>query len=576
MTHSPDPSGLDRRAVLSAGGAALLVSGLPPVARVAASPGPGVATGLVTGPAAGPAPVVATASGKVQGAAGDGVARFLGIPYAQPISGARRFAPLAAPSPWDGIFAADRHADLAPQGPEPVEGSPVTPAFAPPEGVEAGEDCLALNIWTPAAALGGAERLPVMVWLHGGGWQSGSGSCAIHDGTRLASRGDVVAVTLNHRLGAHGLTDFSRVLGGDWAQSANPSVKDMIAALEWVRDNIAAFGGDPDCVTIFGESGGGWKVNTLLASPAAEGLFHRAVVQSGPLTRFLAPDAADAVARRMLDALGIDPAAPGALHDVTMGQVLAAEAEVMKAFPLMGGVPGMPRGFWPVLEAGLLPTHAWDPEAAPPARTVPLMVGQTGTEMSLFMAADQAAWTLDEAGLAARVEGLVGPGDGAWILAAYGADFPAYGPSALWFRILSDFMMGALSAGILDAHAAAGGAPTWAYRFEWMTPIADGTLWSPHTIEIPFVFDNVATGAGRIMTGGGAGAEALAEQVSEAWVQFARTGRPAAPGLPDWPEYRADDAAAMHLDSASAVRPYMDGRAAGLFQRMIRDRAGLD
>ncbi|MCA0964935.1 carboxylesterase family protein [Salipiger bermudensis] len=303
-TSSHGPS---RRTVLTGTCAAIATAGLPRFAF------------------AQPSPVVDTASGPVQGVGEGGVRRFLGIPYAQSIAGANRFLPPQPVAPWTEPFVADRHADTAPQGPEPVDGSPVTPAFAPPDYVEAGDDCLALNVWTPE----GAEALPVMVWLHGGGWQSGSGSCAIYDGTNLAARGDVVVVTINHRLGAHGLTDFSRVLGGFCGDSSNLSVKDMVAALEWVRDNIAGFGGDPDTVTIFGESGGGWKVSTLLGVPSAQGLFHRAIVQSGPLTRFQTADEADEVARRMLEALGISADAPQALSEVSMEQVLEAERAVM-------------------------------------------------------------------------------------------------------------------------------------------------------------------------------------------------------------------------------------------------------
>ncbi|CUH81172.1 carboxylesterase family protein [Tropicibacter naphthalenivorans] len=255
---------LTRRSLLRRGGAALMATTLPRFARAEASA------------------MIETALGPVQGVTEGGVTRFLGLRYAQPISGKNRFLPPQPLAPWTVTFVAGTHADTAPQRPESVNGTPVTHAFAPPEYVKAGEDCLALNVWTPE----GARGLPVMVWLHGGGWQSGSGSCAIYDGTRLASRGDVIVVTLNHRLGAHGLTGFSRILGGDYADSDNLSVKDMVAALEWVQANIAAFGGDPDSVTIFGESGGGWKVNTLLGVPSAKGLFHRAIVQSGPLMRF--------------------------------------------------------------------------------------------------------------------------------------------------------------------------------------------------------------------------------------------------------------------------------------------------
>ena len=545
-----------RRAMLAGTGAALTLAALPIRLRAQSA-----------------APLVDTVSGAVQGVAENGVARFLGIPYAQSIAGENRFLPPQPVAPWTDPYVADRHADTAPQGPEPVDGTPVTPAFAPPDYVEAGDDCLALNIWAPEDA----EGLPVMVWLHGGGWQSSSGSCAIYDGTNLASRGDVVVVTINHRLGAHGLTDFSRILGGKWGESDNLSVKDMVAALEWVQGNIAGFGGNPDTVTIFGESGGGWKVNTLLGVPSARGLFHRAIVQSGPLTRFHTPEAADDIARKMLGALGISTEAPEALNDVTMEQVLEAERAVQADLGgMMSGAPGFPSGFWPVIDGDFITRHVYDPDTAPAGSDVPVMVGHTGTEFTLFMLQDEAAYNLDAAGLETRVMGMFGEDNGPWLLETYRRDFPDYEPSALWFRLFSDYMMGTLSNEVLDVRARSANAPVYAYRFNWMTPIMDGKLYSPHTIEIPFVFDNATTDAGVIMTGGGDEVAALAETVSEAWVQFAKTGVPSAPGLPDWPAYDTEARQAMHLDLESTVAPYIDPRAESLFRGLLWAQAGLD
>ena len=553
MTKSPSPEGPSRRTVLLGSAATLAAAGLP---RVASARG---------------APVVDTTSGPVQGVTENGVARFLGIPYAQSIAGANRFLPPKPPAPWSDPFPALRHADTAPQGPDPVDGTPIDPAFATPDYVKAGDDCLALNVWAPESA----DGLPVMVFLHGGGWESGSGSCAIYDGTGLASRGDVVVLTLNHRLGAHGLTDLSRVLGGEWAESTNLAVKDMVAALEWVRDNIAAFGGDPNTVTIFGESGGGWKVCTLLGVPAAKGLFHRAIVESGPLTRFHTPQVADDVARKILAALGISEKAPQALNDVTMAQVLAAERTVMAQVKTSFAKPVFPMAFWPVIDGNFITRHVFDPDTAPSARDVPLMVGQNGTEFTLFMLKDKAAYHLDDVGLEARTKKLFGADNAPWLLSTYRRDFPTYDPSALWFRMFSDYAMGAMSNEILDVRATSGSAPVYAYRFDWMTPIANGKLHSPHTIELPFVFDNANTKAGVIMTGGGKAANDLAKTVSDAWVHFAKTGKPAAPGLPDWPQYDSRVRRAMHLNTQSTVAPYIDARAVKLFKDQLMSSEGV-
>ncbi len=518
-----------------------------------------------------PADVVKTLAGRVQGERGNGVIRFLGIPYAQSIAGQNRFAPPQPLKPWTGIRKAMRYADSSPQQVSAMS-TPVTPAFEPPAYVKPGDDCLALNVWTPESADG---SLPVMVWLHGGGWTSGSGSCAIYDGGNLAGRGDVVVVTINHRLGASGLTDFSRVLGGEFAHSSNLGIRDIIAALEWVRDNIAAFGGNPGLVTIFGESGGGWKVNTMLGVPSAKGLFHRAIVESGPLTRFMTPEQADKVAKAVLKELGVTRESARKLHDLSFEAVTAAEAAVMANTPMSFQAPGFPTGFWPVIDGEIIPGHVFDPDAAPSSLGVPLLIGQNGTEFTLFMLADQAAYSLDEAQLEHRVARTFGEDAAPGILKIYRSDFQDYDPSGIWFRIFSDFAMGALSSEIMDVRSAAGAAPVYAYRFDWQTPILGGKLYSPHTIEIPFVFDNATTKAGIVMTGGGEAAAALARTVSSAWVEFARTGKPAAEGLPEWPVFSTDLRESMHIDSTSRVGPYMCPSMVKLFQDLLRARAGL-
>lgn len=519
-------------------------------------------------------PVRETISGRVRGERLDGVNRFLGIPYAQSIAGRNRFAPPRPVEPWTGVRETVRYADSSPQQASELAGpTPVTPAFQPPAYVEPGNDCLALNVWTPEGADG---SLPVMVWLHGGGWTSGSGSCFIYDGENLASRGDVVVVTVNHRLGASGLTDFSRILGGEFSDSSNLGIRDIIAALEWVRDNIAAFGGDPELVTIFGESGGGWKVATMLGAPSAKGLFHRAVIESGPLTRFLTPDQADEIANAVLSELGVTPDTAETLHDITVEEITAAEARVLAGTPMSMRAPGFPTGFWPVIDGDILHDHPFDSDTAPSNLDVPLLVGQNGTEFTLFMLGDRAAYSLDAAGLEQRVAGTFGRDAAPQILRTYRRDFPDYDPSGLWFRIFSDYAMGTLSSEIMDVRSIPGAAPVYAYRFDWQTPIRDGTLYSPHTIEIPFVFDNATTEAGIVMTGGGPEAAALAETVSSAWVEFARTGRPGAPGLPAWPEYSTERRDSMHLDAISTVGPYMDPDMVGLFRDQLWERAGLD
>lgn len=516
---------------------------------------------------------VDTKSGPVKGEKVGGVIRFLGIPYAQPISEKNRFAPPQPVTPWTEEFEATKYLASSPQqAADPTGASPVSPAFETPDYVKSGDNCLGLNIWTPENADG---SLPVMVWLHGGGWTSGSGSCNIYDGENLASRGDVVVVTINHRLGASGLTDFSRVLGGEFSNSSNLGVKDMIAALEWVKNNIKSFGGNPDLVTIFGESGGGWKVNTLLGVPSAKGLFHRAIVESGPLTRFMEPEQADEIANGVLAELGISKDNPEALYDISFEDLLKAESAVLSKTPMSFQAPGFPTGFWPVLDGELIQEHVYDPAASSSSLDVPLLIGQTGTEFTLFMLRDQAAYALDEAGLEQRVSMTFGKDNTDAILTSYQKDFPEYNPSSLWFRIFSDYAMGTLSSEIMDQRTVPGAAQVFAYRFDWMTPISDGKLYSPHTIEIPFAFDNVSTDAGRIMTGGGPEAIALGKTVSSAWVEFAKTGKPSAPGLPGWPVFTKENRESMHINTDSKVSPYMDPAMVSLFHGLLWERAGL-
>lgn len=517
---------------------------------------------------------VKTVAGRVRGESLNGVIRFLGIPYAASIAGANRFAGPQPVKPWTDVRDAKHYADSSPQQSEGVLGTtPVSPAFAVPDYVSPGDDCLAVNIWTPEGAM---RDLPVMVWLHGGGWVSGSGSCAIYDGENLARRGDVVIVTLNHRLGASGLTDLSRVIGGDFSDSANLGIRDIIAALEWVRDNIAAFGGNPNNVTIFGESGGGWKVCTLLGIPSAEGLFHRAIIQSGPLTRFMMPEKADQITKALLQELGIDKSNADKLNQLSSEDIIRAEAKVLATNPMSASLPGFPVGFWPVIDGKLIKDHVFDPSAAPSSRNVPLLIGQTGTEFSLFMLHDEEAYSLTDKQLEERVSKAFGEQSSAQLLKYYREAYPDYDPSALWFRLFSDYGMGTLSSIIMDVRTTDGQAPVYAYRFDWETPIENGRLHSPHTIEIPFVFNNVKTKAGIVMTADAKDKVELAKQVSSAWVEFAKTGRPAAEGLPKWPEFTLAYRESMHLNTVSKVGPYMDKDMFEIFHTRLWAQAGIE
>jgi len=496
-------------------------------------------------------PVVNTEYGKLEGFSRGKVNCFYGIRYGQPIAGKNRFKPPQPVKAWSGIKKADTFANSSPQQPSTGGRTPVGVAFADDPSVSRGDDCLALNVWAPA---NGKGKLPVMVWFHGGGFSGGSGSSPLTNGTNLASRGDVIVVTVNHRLAASGYVDFSRVLGGDFADSDNLGSKDMVAALKWVNTNIEAFGGDPDCVMIFGESGGGWKVSTLMGTPSAQGLFHRAVIESGPLLKFMSQDEADKVANIMLEELGVTKETAHKIHDMSFEDIVAAEKRASARFTR--AAPGFPAGFWPVLDGEFLVDHVFDPVANASARGIPLLIGQTGTEMSLFMIPDKAAYTLTDEQLDERVYGKFGEEYAPQVLTSYRQAFAGKSPSYLWFRMISDAVMGSLLLAIADAKMVPGGAPVYTFRFEQESPIMEGKLYSPHTLEIPFVFDT-ANEEGKVITGGGPEVKKLASDVSSVWVQFAKTGNPSIPALPEWPEYSTRNCATMHLDVNSKAGTYM-------------------
>jgi para-nitrobenzyl esterase len=501
----------------------------------------------------GTGPVVQTKQGKLEGSLVGNVAVFKGVRYAQSIAGKNRFAPPQPVPAWDGVREAKTFSAASPQQPRSGGGrTPVGIAFADDPSVVEGDDCLALNIWAPAKLKG---NLPVMVWFHGGGFSAGSGSSPLTHGVNLAGREDVIVVTINHRLAASGYVDFSRVLGGDFAQSSNLGTKDMVAALQWVNANIANFGGNPDMVTIFGESGGGWKVASVMGLEVAKNLVHRAVIQSGPLTNAMLPVQADEVANIMLEELGITKETAYKLHDISFQDVVAAEKRASARFKRTS--PGFPAGFWTVLDGEFITDHVFDPLANATAKNIPLLFGQTGTEMSLFMLGDKAAYDLNEEQLAERLKTRFSEENAQKVHTTYRKNYPNKTASYIWFRVISDITMGALMMSIGKAKTAAGGAPVYSYRFEYESPIMDGKLYSPHTLEIPYVFDTAAV-EGSMITGGGDEVAALAKTVSSVWVEFAKTGKPGAPGMEDWPVYTPENLETMHLDVNCTVGHYID------------------
>jgi para-nitrobenzyl esterase len=468
-----------------------------------------------------PTEIVETSAGKVRGTTVDGVNIFKGIPYGGNTAGKNRFMPPTKPMAWTGVRDALAFGPSAPQ----ISANPRGPAGSPGES----EDCLVLNVFTPA--LSGGKNRPVMVWLHGGGFATGSGSGPIIDGTNLARTGDAVVVSINHRLNVFGFTYLGEQAGSDFALSGGAGMLDIVAALEWVRDNIGRFGGDPNLVTIFGQSGGGRKVATLMSMPSAKGLYHRAIIESGAVLRLTTQEDAIHTTELLLSELGLKPGQARELQTISMARLLAANDAVYKKFTMRE--PGMVANS-PMVDGHALPSHPWDPAAPSLSAGIPLLIGYAHTEQTLYDRPTPEKLNLDEAGLTERAAKHLGS-DPAPVIAAFRKAHPEATPWDLYILIATEHPRGAYTRELAKRKSVQAGAPVYMYRFDWETPEGGGHMRSPHTIEIQFVFNNIKI-AGPLISKMPE-AFTLAEKVSAAWVAFARTGNPNTAKLPKWPVY---------------------------------------
>lgn len=490
--------------------------------------------------------LVDTTAGPVQGHEDEGVVAFRGVPFAADTRGAR-WRPAGQPEPWSEPRLAAHAGPSAPQNASGLE------QFLGGSEVAISEDCLALNVWTPGCD--GARR-PVMVWIHGGAFETGSGGIPWYDGTNLARRGAVV-VTINYRLGALGFLHLDGLGGESFAGSGNTGISDQVAALRWVHHNIEAFGGDPGNVTIFGESAGAMSVGTLLGVPEARGLFHKAILQSGAASTLTTPAAATRVAERFLAQLGDVP--PARLRELEVAELLEAQ----RALALQGNAIDTGLPFQPVVDGVVVPAQPLRAVEAGDLADVPVLVGTTAEEMKLFLVLAGATGELSEQRLEQRIDAVLAR-DGR--LAAgvavktyrqrLGADASA---RDVWSAFLTDHTF-RIPAVRLAERQAVHQPNTFAYLFTQPSPIFGGAA---HAVEIPFVFDNLHKNGIEMLLGPiDEHLQGLATAMADAWVSFATTGVPAADGLPEWTPYDADRRATMvvGLDRQIVEDPQGDER----------------
>lgn len=532
--------GSTRREVLRYGAAAAAAGAMISI------PGSGIAAGRRG------SRVVEIANGKLRGTIENGVAAFRGVRYGQSTAGRNRFLLAQPVKPWAGVQDATRLGHPCPQD------NPDFPAWLDP--MPGSEDCLVLNVWSPEQARP-SSKLPVMFWIHGGGYSFGSGGAPLYDLGNLARMGEVVAVGINHRLHAFGFTDLSRHGGDAFSASGNAGQFDIIAALEWVRANIEAFGGDPNNVTVFGQSGGGAKISTLMGMPAAKGLFHRAIVQSGSVFRFRGQDEAEATTNRMFSLLGIPTNDIAALQAVPMDVLLKCSNQVMNEAV---GIGHSSLKYAPVIDGRHLPEEPWRVSAPEGAQNIPLLVGTDRDETIIYMT-DEARRSIadDEALAKAVVDGTpaftLDKGRVAELIPFYRRALPDLTNFELAVQMSTDlaYWKGAVHQAELHSKA---GEDVFMYRCDWRTPCF-GAMWAPHTIELPFVlghkhygpaWDGKDSDAARAAADPDNARFRLGDRMLTAWANFARSGNPSMPDLA-WPAYDQKARSTMIFDRESKV-----------------------
>jgi Carboxylesterase type B len=486
-----------------------------------------------------PVPIARTAHGKVLGSARGGVNVFKGIPYGADTVH-RRFLSPVPPEPWAGIREA---IEFGPRAPQPGAHGSLNPNrgyHLPPELGPISEDCLHLNIWTPGLRDG--RRRPVMVYIHGGAYSSGSANNVLYDGANLCRRGDVVFVTLNHRLNLFGFLYLAELAPG-FEDSGNAGMLDLVLALQWVRDNIEEFGGDPNRVLIFGQSGGGAKCATLMGMPAAKGLFHRVITMSGQQITASRRESATSRSLALLKNLNLTEKQIAELRTLSMEQLVSASHSA--------GYLG------PVKDGRNLVRDPFDPDAPPLSSHIPMILGNTHDETRLLIGgSDPSTFELTWESLPSKlsvVAQFLGDKKPEEVVREYRAMYPSYSASDVFFAATTAFR--SWRGQIIEAERRAAQTDvdhrTWVYELDWRTPIDGGKWGAPHTLDIPLALDNVAAADG--MSGNGSEAVELAALMSSTWIEFARTGNPNHNGLPAWHPYDLTKRSTMSFDSRSRL-----------------------
>lgn len=500
-------------------------------------------------------PVAKTKYGKVRGYIDNNINVFKGIPYGDNTA-KRRFQPPVPPIPWSGIKDATEFGPIAPQ--KPIGKSNFYPM--PKKGTKMSEDCLHLNVWTPGLRDG--KKRPVMVWFHGGGYNSWSCNIDLYDGVNLCRKGDVVLVTVNHRLNGFGFLYLGELGGKEFAESGNVGMLDLVLALKWVKENITEFGGDPNNVTIFGESGGGAKCATLMAMPAAKGLFNKVITESGQQLTGRTREHATETARKILKALNISPDNIDNIKTVPM-------------YKLIKAIRG--NSFAPVTDGIVLPRDPFSPDASPLSANIPMIMGNNHDETTYLIGSRDTStfhltWEQLPAKISQHVKQFIGNLDPKMIIEKYRKWYPKYSPTDVFFAVTTASRSWKGMVIESERRAKQNGAPTYVFQLNWKSPVDGGKWKASHTMDVPLVFDNIKYG--KTMTGTGPGAQRMADIMSESWIAFARTGNPDTPQIPHWPRFDLKNRATMVFDLPSRVENDPRGNERKLFAPIVYIQPG--